>query len=377
MTTGITDPLTISSRPRPAAELREHVRGRAENRPGVYRMVGPGGALLYVGKSLRIRGRLLSYFRCRPGEKGEELLRHTHGIEWSYTPSEFAATLEEMRAIQRCRPPFNVEHKRDRAFCFVKISREAAPRLLVVRTVEDDGARYFGPFHGAARVRAVVREIVDLLALRDCSAGTPIRFADQTELFVIRRQALCVRAELDRCLAPCAASCTSQEYRERVGLAARFLDGDADGPLRVLDTRMRMAAERLQFEYAAELRDRARRLAEARHELVTLRGLIDSLTFLYAVPGYAGERRVYVIRRGRVHEEHAAPTDETGWMALRERAGRLLLRTGPGALRPVEAAEVLLLARWFRRKPEERANTFAPDEPAPYGPIPAADTGKR
>ncbi len=357
--------------PTPAGELRNHVRASAENRPGIYRMLGPGGVLLYVGKSLRVRGRLLSYFRCKPGEKGEELIRHTHAIEWTYMPSEFAATLEEMRTIQRFRPPFNVEHKRDRAFCFVKITREAAPRLLVVRSVQDDAARYYGPFRGAPRVRAVMKDVTDLLSLRDCARGTPMRFADQTELFAVQRQPLCVRPELDRCLAPCASGCTSAEYRERVQLAAEFLDGDTDGPLRVLDGRMRAAAARLQFEYAAELRDRSRRLAEARHELVSLRGLIDSLTFLYAVPGHDGDDRLYVIRRGRVHEEHRMPVTGTEWSALRERAARLFRRSGPGALRPIEAAEVLLLARWFRRKPEELARTFAPDEPVPAGPIPA------
>src|SRR5690606_29519376 len=147
---------------------------------------------------------------------------------------------------------------------------------------------------------------------------------DQTELFAVQRQPLCVRPELDRCLAPCASGCTSAEYRERVQLAAEFLEGDADGPLRVLDGRMRAAAARLQFEYAAELRDRARRLAEARHELVSLRGLIDSLTFLYAVPGHNGDDRLYVIRRGRVHEEHSMPATDAAWTTLRERAARLL-----------------------------------------------------
>jgi excinuclease ABC subunit C len=134
----------LPSAPRPAAELRADVRAGCENRPGIYRMFGPGDALLYVGKSIRVRSRLLSYFRADRGEKAAEIISHTHRIEWEYTPSEFAALLAEMRNIQRTRPVYNVEHKRDRVFCFVKITREAAPRLLVVREVRDDGAIYFG-----------------------------------------------------------------------------------------------------------------------------------------------------------------------------------------------------------------------------------------
>src|SRR5690606_39209031 len=126
--------------PRPPDVLRAEVRASAENRPGVYRMVGPGERLLYVGKSIRLRSRLLSYFRAERPDKAAEIVSHTHRIEWEYVPSEFAALLAEMRAIQAHRPPYNVEHKRDRAFCFIKLTREEAPRLLVVREMKDDGA---------------------------------------------------------------------------------------------------------------------------------------------------------------------------------------------------------------------------------------------
>ncbi|HSJ08992.1 MAG TPA: hypothetical protein VK928_03740 [Longimicrobiales bacterium] len=143
----------LPQQPRPAAELRAAVRESCENRPGVYRMIGPGDNVLYVGKSVRVRTRLLSYFRAERGEKAADIIGHTHRIEWEYSPSEFASLLTEMRCIQKWRPPFNVEHKRDRVFCFVKLTREAAPRLLVVREVQEDGAIYFGPFRGPQRVR--------------------------------------------------------------------------------------------------------------------------------------------------------------------------------------------------------------------------------
>src|SRR5688572_11829546 len=91
--------------------LRADVRARAENRPGVYRMIGPSDEVLYVGKSIRVRTRLLSYFRAERGEKAAEIVGHAHRIEWEYVPSEFAALLHEFRLIKRYRPPYNVEHK--------------------------------------------------------------------------------------------------------------------------------------------------------------------------------------------------------------------------------------------------------------------------
>jgi excinuclease ABC subunit C len=351
----------LPTRPRPPADLRADVRAACENRPGVYRMIGPGDNVLYVGKSIRVRTRLLSYFRADRGEKAADIISHTHRIDWEYAPSEFAALLLEMRAIQRWRPPFNVEHKRDRVFCFVKLTREEAPRLLVVREVLDDGAIYFGPFRGPERVREVVREIRDLLELRDCRGPTRMRFADQLDLFGADPQPLCMRADVNKCLAPCAGRCTKAEYNAQVELARRFLDGDADIPLTILRQRMDRAADRLQFEYAAQLRDRMHRLEDARAELLSLRGFIESLSFVYEVVGQTGETRAYVVRRGSIREE-ARLTNDAERAALAQRARRLLQRRETFArVAPTQAAEILLLARWFRLRPHELENTWRMD----------------
>src|SRR5690606_17043826 len=98
------------------------------------------------------------------------IIANTHRIEWEYVPNPFAALLVEMRAIRRSRPPFNVQHKRDRSWGFIALTAEAAPRLLVVREPRADRSLYFGPVQGPARMRPVVRDIADALELRDCAA---------------------------------------------------------------------------------------------------------------------------------------------------------------------------------------------------------------
>jgi excinuclease ABC subunit C len=164
------------------------------------------------------------------------------------------------------------------------------------------------------------------------------------------------------CLAPCAGRCTKAEYSAQVELARRFLDGDADIPLTILRKRMDAAADRLQFEYAGELRDRMHRLEHARAELVSLRGFIESLSFVYEVPGHAGDNRVYIIRRGSIREERPAPKDDVEREALTERARRLLQRRETYArVAPTQAAEILLLARWFRLRPHELQRTWRVD----------------
>ncbi|HEV2131698.1 MAG TPA: GIY-YIG nuclease family protein [Longimicrobiaceae bacterium] len=346
----------------PLRELRQQVRSEARNRPGTYRMLAADGEVLYVGKSKQVRTRLLSYFRAREGEKALRIVGEARSITWEYEPSEFAALLRELQLIKRFRPRYNVQHKRDRKYSFLKLSAGAAPKLYVVPSVADDAAAYFGPFRGGSRIAEAVRELNDLLGLRDCALSTPMRFADQPDLFGHERSPLCHRYELQRCAGPCAALCTEAEYRRRIELARAFLDGDADEPLRWLDERMLRAAERWEFEYAASLRDRARRLEALREEFGRLREALEGLTFLYTVPGEEGEDRVYVIRRGTVRASLPAPTTPA--------ARRRLLRLAEEHFRHPERGgtmvakhqvdEILLLAHWFRVHPDELARTVPP-----------------
>jgi excinuclease ABC subunit C len=342
--------------------LREQVRALAENRPGVYRMLGPGGELLYVGKSVRVRTRVLSYFRAHHGEKAWDLIREATSIEWDYIPNEFFALIQEMKLIQRWQPRFNVRHRRRRIYAFVKITREPAPRLLPVSRVAEDGATYYGPFPRVQAVARTVRELAHVLGLRDCPASTPVYFGDQLEIFEGGRVPHCIRAELASCLAPCCGRPSAREYRSAVGLARRFLEGRAERPLAELERRMGEASARLDFEYAAVLRDRLERLRRFRDELVAFRGTVEDLTFVYRVPGFGGDDRIYLIRRGRIRKEMPHPKGRRAGA----RAARAVesvfgeVDPGPAGLAPQDAAEILLVAGWFRQRPEERRRTMSP-----------------
>lgn len=341
--------------------LLAHVREHAENRPGVYRMSGPSGELLYVGKSVRVRTRLLSYFRADEREKAAKIISHAHRVEWEYTPSEFAALLLEFRLIKSQRPLYNVEHKRDRGHCFIHLTREPVPRLRVVARANAESGDYFGPFHGRAALSDVVRAVSDLLELRDCPSSTPMRLADQGQLFPRKQEPLCMRGQLSRCLAPCAGGCTHAEYDARVAQARAFLEGTSDTPLTLLRERMALAARRLQFEYAAELRDRAERLELMRGWIVELGRTLKQLSFVYTVRGHGGEDRTYVVRRGSVREECPSPESPHEQSGLEARAREIFERPEPETLglRAHEAQEVMLIARWFRLHPEELERTLS------------------
>jgi len=344
--------------------LRSWVREHAENRPGVYRMYGRDGRVLYVGKSVKVRTRLLSYFRADPGEKPAELIRETRRIRWDYIPDEFGALVREMRLIQRQRPRFNVQHKRKRAYAFVKITAERAPRVLPVSSVSEDGALYYGPFPRVGRVAQTIRDLAHSLGLRDCAGATPIHFADQLDIFgAAERTPLCMRAELGSCMGPCAGMVSAKDYLRRLDEARRFLENRTRTPLHRIQAHMEEAAARLDFEYAAILRDRLERLRIFQQELTAFRGHVESLRFIYRARGHGGRDRLYLIRAGRIRDHMAVPRSPERLERARVRIREAFTgaEAGPGALSAHDAAEVLLVARYFRLREEERARTLDPD----------------
>ena len=351
--------------------MHDDVRTRAENRPGVYRMLTSDGEVVYVGKSKRVRSRLLSYFRCTfPEEKGARILREADRIEWDYTPSEFAALLEELRQIKKLRPRFNVALKRDgRNFCFLKLTRGTAPKFLVVRgPSSDDASAYYGPFQGAQRVGDAVRELNDALGLRDCAKDQGMHFADQPELFsIFPRTPGCIRFEVKKCLGPCVGGCTAAEYQARVKLARGFLDGTDDGPIETLKGDMERASERLEFERAASLRDKLLRLESLKEQFLRLRFAVETLSFVYPVSGHDGADRLYFIRRGRVRGETDLPRTADDQSRVAELIEQIFSTVERETVQiPThEIDELLLLSSWFRRFPAELKRTRPPSPGLP------------
>jgi excinuclease ABC subunit C len=358
--------------PNPA--LKAHVMQHAEDRPGVYRMVGPGDELIYVGKSVRVRSRVLSYFRAEPGEKAGKLIRDTSRITWEYVPNEFAALVREMRLIKKWRPRYNVEHKRKRSFAFIKVTREPAPRILPVTRVIPDGGTYFGPFPRPRFLTQTLRDLAQILGLRDCPSTVPIFFDDQLEIFQRGLPPRCLRAETGTCLGPCFGACSARQYRDRAELARRFLEGRTREPFLVLQEEMEQAARDLEYEYAGMIRDRLGRLEDLQRELVAFRGRVESLSFVYRIPGFKGDDRLYLIRKGLVEGEMPHPRGRE----KRARAARRVVevfsgpQVQPGSLTQEDASEILLVARWFRLREGELRRTSTPSKwLEEYGPSPS------
>ena len=342
------------------ARLRRRVRALAEQRPAVYRMLGPGGQVLYVGKAKRLRARLMTYFRASwPDDKAARILHAAADIQWDYVPSEFAACLAELRQIRRFRPHFNVVMNRTRRPVFVRVLGGAAPMLSVGGRVGPEHTHVFGPLPSLGRALAAVRALNDLLALRDCAPAMPIVFGGQGDLFDAPRQAACLRHELGTCTGPCAGFVEERAYRQRARAALAFLEGRALAPLDRVIAGMQAAAADCDFERAGWWREKFEALEWLLAATTRARTAIDLLTFVYRDPGAVGDDRAYVVRQGRVRATYPWPATP-----LEREAFRAAVRTeldqplGPATTLPLDALdEVLLLMAWFRRRPDALRRT--------------------
>jgi excinuclease ABC subunit C len=360
--------------------LRELVRAGCENKPGTYRMLSSNGTIVYVGQSKRLRTRLLSYFRAKGRRnKAARILRHAFQIEWEYAPTEFGALLRELRLIKQHRPHFNSQLVTDDwPRGYVALLGGPVPALRVVARSDYPGAEVmYGPFRKVSALRDAVRALSEITGVRDCtiddaergSAARALWFADlvpprkpKRDSVVRLRVAGCLRYELGTCAGPCIGQGSSLEYGTAVDAARAFLDGSSNAVLDWAHTLMTEAADQLEFERAASVRDRISRLSWLHERLHHFHASVDRLTFRYHAVGANGGEHIYLVRRGTVRAERAAPVETRDIHEWELQAKRIFDDTDVSGLDvPLHNLdEFQLIASWFRRKPGEKLRTVAP-----------------
>jgi len=219
-------------------------------RPGVYLHRDHDGNLLYVGKASALRNRLRSYFQSTAGlpPKIRRLVERIADFEYIVTESEQEALLLENSFIKEHRPPFNARLRDDKTYPYIKIDLdEPFPQVYVTRRTGDAGARYFGPFASAGSVRRTLGLLKRLFPYRSCTKA--ITGTDDRP---------CLDYHIRRCLGPCTGAVDRAEYVRTITQVVKFLEGNTGAVVAELKATMQKAAEHLEFERAAALRDRLR-----------------------------------------------------------------------------------------------------------------------
>ncbi|CAN5654351.1 excinuclease ABC subunit UvrC [soil metagenome] len=263
-------------------------------RPGVYLMKGDAGEILYIGKAKSLRSRVRSYFGSGHLEslKTRELVRRIHDLETIVVNSEAEALILENNLIKEHRPRFNINLRDDKTYPYIKVSvAEPFPRVMVTRKLVRDGSRYFGPYTDVRRMRQVLEVLKRLYTVRSCHYDLPREAPPRP----------CLDHHIGRCLAPCVGLQSEPDYRVMVDEILDVLGGHTRRAAERLRQEMSSAAEQMQFERAAELRDALSHLSklEAQQKVVDVDGS-DRDVIGFARDGEEGCGVVLRIREGKL-----------------------------------------------------------------------------
>ena len=220
-------------------------------RPGVYRMLDAQGTILYVGKARNLKSRVGSYFQpSNVQPKVQALVAKTASMEVTITNSDTEALLLEFNLIKKHRPRFNVVLRDDKSFPYLHLeTNHEFARLNFYRGARKEAGRFFGPYPSAGAVRETLGQLQKLFRLRNCD-----------DLYFSNRSRPCLQYQIERCTAPCVGLISKEDYARDVQSAIKVLEGRNDEAQVELARRMETAAEQLNFEEAARVRDQLKHL---------------------------------------------------------------------------------------------------------------------
>jgi excinuclease ABC subunit C len=221
--------------------------------PGVYLFKDKSGRIIYVGKARSLRSRVKSYFQsARPLDpKSQILVRKITDLETMVTHTEIDALILEANLIKEHKPRYNVNLKDDKRYPYLKVTvDEPYPRILVVRRIKKDKARYFGPYTNSGGMRHTLRIIRRVFPIRSCNLVIPSS----------KKYKLCLEYYIKRCLGPCEAKCSYEEYRHMIDQVCLFLAGKSSQVIEQLRLQMEAFVGQENFEAAARVRDQVRAL---------------------------------------------------------------------------------------------------------------------
>ena len=255
-------------------DFEEEIK-KLPHEPGVYIMRNKEKEVIYVGKAKILKNRVTQYFRKNSSHTPKVLamVAQIASFEYIITDSEREALALECNLIKKYRPKYNINLKDDKTYPFLKITNEDYPQVLVTRKVLKDGARYFGPYPSVNELRNSLEMIRKIFPFRSC----------KQKVFTNDRP--CLNAHIQMCYAPCVGRISKEEYNEMIEEIALFFEGRQDGLVKRLRKEMEEAAENLDFEQAARLRDQ-------------LQGVEQIMTQQKAVLGGEDDQDVIAMARG-------------------------------------------------------------------------------
>ena len=233
-------------------EMREIIDFKEETKKlpdmsGVYIMKDAHGEIIYIGKAKNLKNRVSSYFMSdsRHTEKVKKMVSNISKFDYIVTDSEFEALVLECSLIKKHQPKYNILLKDDKGFSYIKITKEKWPKILYVKQKQNDGATYIGPYTNSFSVKQTVEEMINIFKVPTCNRN-----------FEKIYKRPCLNYYIKRCFAPCIRAISNEDYVSSIKEAENFVKRGSSETIKTLRDTMQKAAENLNFEYAAQIRDR-------------------------------------------------------------------------------------------------------------------------
>jgi len=313
-------------------------------------MKDANGAILYVGKAVNLRARVRSYFHSSASysPKIGRLVSHIANVDFIVTASELEALILESNLIKRHKPKYNVRLKDDKRYPYIKVTwQEDFPKVLIVRRMEQDGARYFGPFTASWAVQQTLHTLRRVFPYLTCNRT----ISGQDER-------ACLYLDLDLCLGPCIGAASKEEYRAMIDGLCRFLEGKPDQIVADLEARMESAAEAWDFEQAATYRDQLTAIERViEHQKIVSPAMANQDVVAFARADGDACVQVFFIRNGRLIGREYFVLDGTAEETDTEVVASFVKQfydeaayVPPEILLPHEIDEALVIQDWLRQR---------------------------
>lgn len=329
-----------------------------EHTPGVYIMKDSAGKIIYVGKAISLKNRVTQYFRKNKNHsaKVKAMVAHVEELETIITGSEVEALILECNLIKKHRPKYNISLKDDKTYPYLKVStNEDFPKVFITRRVVRDGGKYFGPYTDVTALNSSMKLLKRLFPLRTCKSMNVDR--------------PCLEYHIKRCLAPCHGHISKDEYNDMIKEVCLFLEGRTEQVDEDLERRMLAAADNLEFEQAARLRDQLQAVRKIREKQRIVTGSGDQDAIGIARSGLGVCVQIFHIRSGKMvgrnhfliegSEEESQQDILTAYIKQYYNQAMFVPRE---VLLPFELSEedTILLNEWLTSQKKSRAELVVP-----------------
>jgi len=343
-------------------EKKTELRKKAMNLPllpGVYIMRNSKGEIIYIGKAKALKNRVSQYFGSNKNheEKVRKMVENVDHFEYIVTDSEFEALVLESSLIKQNQPKYNILLKDDKGYSYIRISGGGWPKISETKMIENDGAKYLGPYLSSWTIKDTIDQARKIFRIPSCNRRFPQDF---------KKARPCLNYYIKQCSAPCKGRMKQEEYMEAFQEALDFIKGGSSSSVAMLTKKMEEAAEDLNFELAARLRDRIQAINKLKERQKVVASKIPEHDVIALAQGEESTAfEVFRFTNGRLSDRESFLTkgcqpDAESRSAFIRQYYSIRDRIPPVVSLDGEVEDMELLSRWLSEKREKKVKLLIP-----------------